>query len=74
MARTTTKAAIKGAGARTRKKPAPKPVPDRVRWDTMVRSDLLLGLRKLALDRDVSPYVVLDDAVEAFLKQAVSSR
>jgi hypothetical protein len=40
----------------------------------MIRPDLLLGLRKLALDRGVSPYAILDDAVEALLKKETSAR
>jgi hypothetical protein len=41
---------------------------EREKWGAMIRSDLLLELRKLALDRRVSPYVVLDEAVSAYLR------
>jgi hypothetical protein len=40
----------------------------------MIRPDLLLELRKLALDRRVSPYAVLDDAVEAYLQKTAATR
>ncbi|EIM30290.1 hypothetical protein MicloDRAFT_00010950 [Microvirga lotononidis] len=58
------------------KRPGRSPVNDveRERWGAMIRPDLLLGLRKLALDRGVSPYAVLDYAVEAVLRKATSAR
>jgi hypothetical protein len=47
---------------------------EREKWGAMIRSDLLLELRKLALDRRVSPYAVLDDAVEAYLQKTAATR
>jgi hypothetical protein len=42
--------------------------PERQRWGTEINPALLLGLRKLALERNVSPYDVLEDAVSAYLR------
>jgi outer membrane biosynthesis protein TonB len=42
--------------------------PERQRWGTEISPALLLGLRKLALERNVSPYDVLEDAVSAYLR------
>ncbi|QRM32765.1 hypothetical protein [Microvirga sp. VF16] len=73
MSRTSARGAKPTAKA---KRPGRPPLDDvkRERWGAMIRPDLLLGLRKLALDRGVSPYVLLDDAVEALLKKAATAR
>jgi hypothetical protein len=73
MSRTSARGAKSTAQA---KRPGRPPADDveRERWGAMIRPDLLLGLRKLALDRGVSPYAVLDDAVEALLNKVASSR
>jgi hypothetical protein len=42
--------------------------PERQRWGTEINPALLLGLRKLALERGASPYDVLEDAVSAYLR------
>jgi hypothetical protein len=78
MSRTLVKArsTAQAKSATKAKRPGRPRVDDveRERWGAMIRPNLLLGLRKLALDRGVSPYAVLDDAVEALLKKAASAR
>ncbi|MPR09743.1 hypothetical protein [Microvirga tunisiensis] len=73
MSRTSVPEATSTAQA---KRPGRPPVEDVERewWGAMIRPDLLLGRRKLALDRGVLPYAVLDDAVEALLKKEASVR
>jgi hypothetical protein len=73
MSRTSAREAKSTAQA---KRPGRPPIDDveRERWGAMIRPDLLLGLRKLALDRRVSPYALLDDAVEALLKKEALAR
>jgi hypothetical protein len=78
MSRTPFKArsTAKAKSTTKAKRPGRPPVDDveRERWGAMIRPDLLLSLRKLALDRGVSPYAVPDDAVAALLKKSASAR
>jgi hypothetical protein len=58
--------------AKTGRKAAPQK--ERVRWETLVRPDLLLQTRTLALQRSISPYDVLEDALSAYVRDALSKR
>lgn len=60
--------------------PAPEPeapgaaAAERVRWGTVVRPDLLLGVRRLALERGASPFDVLEDALTTYLHDAAKRK
>ncbi len=63
--------------SRVKKSPGRPPLvqnQDREGWQIQMRPDLILNLRKLALERRCSPYDVLGEAVEYFLRDQTKRR
>lgn len=48
--------------------PRPKPDQKREKWGVQMRTDFVLGVRRIALDRRISPFDVLEEAVGAYLQ------
>ncbi|QRM32764.1 hypothetical protein [Microvirga sp. VF16] len=54
--------------------PRPKPDQKREKWGIQMRTDFVLGVRRIALDRRVSPFDVLEEAVGAYLQNRSTKR
>ncbi|EIM30291.1 hypothetical protein [Microvirga lotononidis] len=54
--------------------PRPKPDEKREKWGVQLRTDFILGVRRIALDRRVSPFDVLEEAVGAYLQNRSTKR
>jgi|UPI0004B4F362 hypothetical protein len=69
MSRTATKA-VTSRGKREAKaaRPALPGSQEREAWQIQIRPEFRREVRKLAIDRDVSAYDILDEAVSAYLR------
>jgi len=54
--------------------PRPKPDQKREKWGVQMRTDFILGVRRIALDRRMSPFDVLEEAVGAYLQNSSTKR